>query len=218
MNKLHLFLVASLALILSTSCTIEQTIDYRADMSGNNKVIIKYGGVLEQMSGLVGDSTGFDEEMDMSEFMGSLKETFTGISGISNTEVINKVEEKTMSFSFDFKDSKALNLAMVEYLEDEASPGKKRKAPKNYKTKKKALILSFDQEDLGSLSEGLGDPSMAAMLGLFDYSLTVVLPRSIKSVSNPLYVVSEDRKSLSVELSFEDLSSGSEDLSVKIKW
>ena len=159
MNKLRLFLVASLALILSTYCTIEQTIDYRADMSGNNKVIIKYGGVLEKMSGLVGDSTGFDEEMDMSEFMGSLKETFTGISGISNTEVINKVEEKTMSFSFDFKDSKALNLAMVEYLKDEASPGNKRKAPKNYKTTKKALILSFDQEDLGSLSEGLGDLS-----------------------------------------------------------
>lgn len=218
MNKLQLFLVALLALILSTSCTIEQTIDYRADMSGNNKIIIKYGGALEQMSGLLGDSTGFNEEMDMSEFMGSLKETFTGISGINNTEVINKVEEKIMGFSFDFKDNKALNLAMAEYLEDEASPGKKKKAPKNYKTKKKALILSFEQDDLGSLSEGLGDPSMVAMLGLFDYSLTVTLPKTIKSVSNPLYVVSEDRKSLRVKLSFKDLSSGSEDLSVKIKW
>ena len=218
MSKLHLFLVALLALILSTSCTIEQTIDYRADMSGNNKVIIKYGGVLEQMSDLVGDSTGFDKEMDMSEFMGSLKGTFTGISGIGNLEVINKVEEKIMGFSLDFKDNKALNLAMAEYLKDEASPGKKKKTPKNYKTKKKALILNFDQGNLGSLSEGLGDPTMAAMLGLFDYSLTITLPRSIKSVSNPLYVVSEDRKSLSVELSFEDLSGGNEDLSVKIKW
>ena len=218
MNKLHLFFVSFLALLLSTSCTIEQTIDYRTDMSGSNTVIISYGDVIEQMGDWMGDSAGFDEEMDMSEFMGTLKETFTGISGVSNTKVINEVEKKIMGFSFDFKDNRALNLAMAEYLEDEASPSNKKKAPKNYKTKKKALRLSFDQQDLGSLSEGLGDPSMAAMLGMFEYSLIVNLPKPIKSVSNPLYAVSEDRKSLSAVVSFEDLSNGSEDLSVKIKW
>lgn len=218
MNKLHLFFVSFLALLLSTSCTIEQTIDYRTDMSGSNTVIISYGDVIEQMGDLMVDSVGFDEEMDMSEFMGTLKETFTGISGVSNTKVINEVEKKIMGFSFDFKDNRALNLAMAEYLEDEASPSKKKKAPKNYKTKKKALLLSFDLQDLGSLSEGLGDPSMAAMLGMFEYSLIVNLPKPIKSVSNPLYAVSEDRKSLSAVVSFKDLSNGSEDLSVKIKW
>jgi hypothetical protein len=91
---LHLFFVSFLALLLSTSCTIEQTIDYRTDMSGSNTVIISYGDVIEQMGDLMGDSAGFDEEMDMSEFMGTLKETFTGISGVSNTKVINEVEKK----------------------------------------------------------------------------------------------------------------------------
>ena len=64
----------------------------------------------------------------------------------------------------------------------------------------------------------MGDPLMLSMLGMFDYELTVKLPVSIKSINNPLYTLSEDRKSLRAAVSLEELSSGSEDLSVKIKW
>ena len=71
---------------------------------------------------------------------------------------------------------------------------------------------------MGSFTEGLGDPSMAAMLNMFDYQLTINLPKPVKSVNNPLYTLTEDRKSLSATVSFEDMSSGKEDLSVKIKW
>jgi len=79
-------------------------------MSGSNTVIISYGDVIEQMGDWMVDSVGFDEEMDMSEFMGTLKETFAGISGVSNTKVINEVEKKIMGFSFDFKDKNSRSL------------------------------------------------------------------------------------------------------------
>lgn len=217
MNNLRILLMASVAIIIATSCTVEHTIDYNKDMSGTNSIIIDYGEIMEQMGDMMGDSSGLGDELDMTDGLGDLEDSFRDIDGVSNIGMINESEDKRMGFTFDFKDTKALNSAMSNYVEGESS-GKKKKGPKSYKAKKKALIINFADQDLGSMTEGLGDPSMAAMLGMFDYDLTINLPVPVKSVNNRLYNLSEDRKSLNAVVNLEDMTNGSEDLSAKIKW
>lgn len=217
MNNLRLLILAFVAVFIASSCTIEHTIDHNKDMSGTNTVIIDYGEVMEQMGGLMGDTEGAEKDLDVADGLGDMEESFAGVDGVDNIQMIDKPAEKRMGFAFDFKDTKAFNKAMSNYMGDENS-SKKKKAPKNYVQKKKALILNFAAQDLSSLTESMGDPLMLSMLGMFDYELTVKLPVSIKSINNPLYTLSEDRKSLRAAVSLEELSSGSEDLSVKIKW
>lgn len=215
MNNLRVIVLASIALFLSFSCTVEHTINYNEDMSGTNTIIVDYGDMFEQMGGLMGDSMNLGNDLSVKESLSGLEEDFADISGIENLKMINEEDNRRLGFSFYFNDTKALNLAMASYLSDEEE---NKKAPKNYKAKRKALILKFAQGDMGSFTEGLGDPSMAAMLNMFDYQLTINLPKPVKSVNNPLYTLTEDRKSLSATISFEDMSLGNEDLSVKIKW
>jgi len=215
MNKLRVIVLASIALFLSFSCTVEHTINYNEDMSGTNTIIVDYGDMFEQMGGLMGDSMNMGNDLSVKESLSGLEEDFADISGIENLKMINEEDNKRLGFSFYFNDTKALNQAMASYLSDEEE---NKKVPKNYKAKRKALILKFAQGDMGSFTEGLGDPSMAAMLNMFDYQLTINLPKPVKSVNNPLYTLTEDRKSLSATISFEDMSLGNEDLSVKIKW
>ena len=215
MNKLRVIVLASIALFLSFSCTVEHTIDYNEDMSGINTIMVDYSQMFEQMGGLMGDSMNLGNDLSVKESLSGLEDDFADISGIENLKMINEEDNKRLGFSFHFNDTKALNQAMASYLSDEEE---NQKAPKNYKAKRKALILKFAQGDMGSFTEGLGDPSMAAMLNMFDYQLTINLPKPVKSVNNPLYTLTEDRKSLSAIISFEDMSSGKEDLSVKIKW
>ena len=215
MNKLRVIVLAAIALFLSFSCTVEHTINYNEDMSGTNTIIVDYGDMFEQMGGLMGDSMNLGNDLSVKESLSGLEEDFADISGIENLKMINEDDNKRLGFSFHFNDTKALNQAMASYLSNEEE---NKKAPKNYKAKRKALILKFAQGDMGSFTEGLGDPSMAAMLNMFDYQLTINLPKPVKSVNNPLYTLTEDRKSLSATISFEDMSSGREDLSVKIKW
>ena len=215
MNKLRVTVLASIALFLSFSCTVEHTIDYNEDMSGTNTIMVDYSQMFEQMGGLMGDSMNLGNDLSVKESLSGLEDDFADISGIENLKMINEEDNKRLGFSFHFNDTKALNQAMASYLSDEEE---NKKAPKNYKAKRKALILKFAQGDMGSFTEGLGDPSMAAMLNMFDYQLTINLPKPVKSVNNPLYTLTEDRKSLIAIISFEDMSSGKEDLSVKIKW
>lgn len=218
MKNIKILLWAVVAVFVATSCTVEHTIDYDKNMSGTNTLIIDYGEVMEQMGGLMGDSAGLDKDLDMTEGLGNLEESLGQIDGVENMLLIEDTENKRMGFAFDFQDTKALNTAMSNYLSgDEAAPSKKSKIPTTYKQKKKALILDMSNQDMGGLTESI-DPSMASMLSMFDYELSINLPVAIKSVNNPIYTISEDRKSLKAIINFEDLSSGNEDLSAKIKW
>lgn len=215
MNKLHVIVLATIALFLGFSCTVEHTINYNEDMSGTNTILVDYSQMFEQMGGLMGDSMNLGNDLSVKESLSGLEDDFADISGIESLKMINEEDNKRLGFSFHFNDTKALNQAMASYLSDEEE---NKKAPKNYKAKRKALILKFAQGDMGGFTEGLADPSMAAMLNMFDYQLTINLPKPVKSVNNPLYTLTEDRKSLSATISFEDMSSGKEDLTVKIKW
>ena len=216
MKTIKLLFLNVLTLFIVTSCTIKQTINYNEDMSGNNEIIIDYGDFLEQMSGLMGDSSSLDKDMDLKEGLGDLEDTFQDIEGISNLNTIQKAKEGLVGFSFDFKDTKSLNEAMSGYLSEET--GKQKKASKSYVQKKKKLILNFDEQDLGSMEESLGDESMMMMMASFDYEFTVNFPFPIKSVDNKMYTLSSDRKSISTSVNLGDYLDGKESLSTKVKW
>jgi len=217
MKKINIILMAIVAMIIATSCTIDQTIDYNADMSGTNNIIIDMSGAMEMMGGMMGEDSEAMKGMDMKEGLGELEESFGELEGVSNLKMIDDMKSYRMGFSYDFEDTKALNNAMKDYLDD-GETAKKKKGKDAYKQKGKKLLLNFDDMDTEGLGESLGDPSMMGMLGMMDYNITINLPEPVKSIDNKVYMLSEDRKTVSANVSFEDMFGGEESLSTKIKW
>lgn len=217
MKKINILLLAVVAMIAATSCTIDQTINYNDDMSGTNSIIIDMSGAMDMMGGMLGDDSEAMQGMDLKEGLGDLEESFADIEGVSNLQIIDNMKSYKMGFSYDFRDTKALNDAMQDYLAENGS-AKKKKSKETYKLKGKKLLLNFENLDTEGLGESLGDPSMMGMLGMMDYNITINLPEQVKSVDNNLYMLSEDRKSLSANVSFEEMIGGKESLSAKIKW
>lgn len=216
MKTFKLVLLNLIALFIVSSCTIKQTISYNEDMSGNNELTIDYGDFIEQMGSLMGDSSNLAQDMDMKEGLGDLEESFKDKEGVSNLITIQNTKESIVGFSFDFEDTKSLDEAMAGYLDEEGDT--KKKAPKTYVQKKKKLLLNFDNQDIASLKESMGDESMMMMMSSFDYEVTISFPFAIKSVDNTIYSLSADRKTLSATVNLEDYLNGTENLSTKIKW
>lgn len=217
MKKINILLLAVVAMIAATSCTIDQTISYNDDMSGTNSIVIDMSGAMDMMGGMLGEDSEAMKGMDLKEGLGDLEESFGKIEGVSNLQIIDDMKSYKMGFSYDFRDTKALNDAMQDYL-DENGSGEKKKSKETYKLKGKKLLLNFDDLDTEGLGESLGDPSMMGMLGMMDYNITIKLPEQVKSVDNNLYMLSEDRKTLSANVSFKEMFGGEESLSAKIKW
>lgn len=216
MKTIKLFLLSLIALFILNSCTIKHTVSFNEDMSGNNEMIIDYGELMEQMSGLMNDSSKQTKNMDLDKGLDGLTTSFKDIEGLTNINTIQEAKKGLLGFSFDFKDTKTLSEAMSKYLEDDIV-SKKKNASTAYIQKKKTLILNFDEQDLGGMKESLGDESMI-MMGSFEYEFTVNFPFAIKSIDNKLYTVSVDRKSMSANVNLEDYLSGKESLSAKVKW
>ena len=217
MKTFNMITLAIFAMFIATSCTIDQTISYNDDMSGSNKIVIDMSGAMEMMGGMMGDDSEAMKGMDMKEGLGELEESFKDLEGVSNLKLIDDLKSYRMGFSYDFEDTEALNAAMKDYMDDDDAP-KKKKSKDTYKQKGKKLFLNFDAEDMSGLGESLGDPSMLNMMGMMDYKITINLPQPVKKIDNSIYMLSEDRKTVSANVSLEEMFSGEEGLSTKIKW
>lgn len=217
MKTINVILLAVVAMIIATSCTIDQTISYNEDMSGTNSIIIDMGEAMEMMGGMMGEDSEAMKGMDLKESLGEMEESFADLEGVSNLQFVDDMKSYKLGFSYDFEDTKALNAAMQDYMENDELP-KKKKSKETYKQKGKKLLLNFDDFDADGLGESLGDPSMMGMLGMMDYKLTINLPQPVKSIDNNVYMLSEDKKTLNANVSLEDMFGGEESLSAKIKW
>jgi hypothetical protein len=215
--KTKVVLLALIALLIASSCTIEQKIKYNEDMSGNNEIIVNYGGFLEQMGGLTGGEEDFTEDLALTESMNEITDAFQDIKGISNVKPMTNSNKGIVGFSFDFKDTKALDGAMNNYWSGEEESPKKSKTSTMYELKKKTLSLNFDNKDF---EEILGEESedISAMMNMFDYSISIELPFPVKSISNKNYTLSNDGKTIQTTVNLQDYVEGTQDLSVKVKW
>lgn len=214
--KIKLLFFALLALIIASSCTIKQSIEYNEDLSGKHSLLFDMSEFMEEMKGLYPEGeTEMNKDSDIQESLNELSTIFKSQEGVSNIQNINRSDEGIFGFSFDFENTEALNSGMATYLENDQA---KEKGKNNYYQKKKTLVLNFDKTSLGSLGSELQSEEMQMMLSSIDYKIELSFPFPIKKVDNPLYTLSADRKNLEASIALVALLDGSENLSAKIKW
>ncbi|MCB9256344.1 MAG: hypothetical protein H6579_04370 [Chitinophagales bacterium] len=214
--KIKLLFLALLALIIASSCTIKQSIEYNEDLSGRHSLLFDMSEFMEEMKGLYPEGeTEMNKDSDIQESLNELSTIFKSQEGVSNIQNINRSDEGIFGFSFDFENTEALNSGMATYLENDQA---KEKGKNNYYQKKKTLVLNFDKTSLGSLGSELQSEEMQMMLSSIDYKIELSFPFPIKKVDNPLYTLSADRKNLEASIALVALLDGSENLSAKIKW
>lgn len=228
MKNLQILFLAIVATFIATSCTIEHTVDFNEDMSGNNSFSMDMSEMLTMVKALQTDSTkdataSLFGDYNMEEEMADFQNEFEESEGLSNLKTVDDIENGIFGFSFDFDNVKAITKGMSKTGDSKNKENKntddlfvvgKNSLKVNYSTSElKGLLGDGDKEETEKTEEDL-----MAGFSMGDYALTLNFPFPIKKIDNDLYLVSEDRKSVSFVIPLEDITDNTLNLNALIEW
>lgn len=220
MKNIQIFLMAIIAMIITTACTIEHTVDFNANMSGSNEISINMSEMISTLSMLMPDSSKKTTEqllgdIDLEKEMADLEKEFTKTEGLSNFKAINNTKENTFGFKFDFEDVKYVSQGI-----DAANKEKKKqsKASGLFILDNDKLTVDFTSSDIADAMKGEEGETGLMGFDMGNYVFTMNFPFTIKSVNNDAYLISEDRKSVSINIPIEQVSANTKSMNVEIAW
>lgn len=218
MKKFQLIAGLLLTMMVFTSCfDLIEEVHYKKDGSGTYKFTMDMSGLKGLMAmAMASDSTG-DFKMDtLSAISKELSNKVQDLDGISNIKEISDVENFVFGVEFDFKDVKALNLAMKEgFSENELGDSS---ADKSFFSASKKSFQRIDARGFGGMLDEMisgsmgeeGEMEMAQMF-LKDVSYTMIyhFDRKVKKISNKEATVSDDKKTVTLKyFLFDDTRGG----------
>jgi len=217
MKKLLLFSFSASLLLLTSCITIFEKYKINADGSGTLEYIIDMSEMYEMMAAF-SDST---EEMDMSGFDESMRETLPGLknlSGISNIELTGNPTKFIAGVKFDFNNSDALNKAMaILFMNEEKSEDKTKYVEikgKNF-TRFGLTSKEFNKEALLG-SEELDQETMKTLLESMKYKISVEFEKPVKKVTS-MAVLTQEKNSVLLETNLSEIFNNSDYLKTIIK-
>ncbi len=185
MRKLLLLTFSALLLLMTSCITIYEKYKINSDGSGTLEYLIDMSEMYEMMAAF-SDST---EEMDMSGFDESMRESLPGlsdISGISNIELTGNPEKFIAGVKFDFKNADALNKAMaILFMIEDNTSGDAQYVEikgKNF-TRFGLTSQEFNKEALLGTEE-LDEETMKTMLESMKYKVSVEFEKPVKKVKS----------------------------------
>ncbi|WP_375560969.1 hypothetical protein ACE193_00015 [Bernardetia sp. OM2101] len=227
-----LFLVATLAILLTSCFDLKEEITINKDGSGSFIQTIDMGSnPMIQMALNMQSDSAKNANKDMNKMDSTMEETkvkLSKIKGISNIKTASSTEELKYTIMYDFADIDALNRAIntAEKNKEGEEKGELKVMKKLYSFKKGQLTKAnlFSMGDSGmDMSELMGDKKengteqteeekaqMKQMLQMFfgnaNYTYIVHVPNKVKSYSNKKNTtVSEDGKTLTMTIPFMEL-------------
>ena len=217
MKKLLLFSFSASLLLLTSCITIFEKYKINADGSGTLEYIIDMSEMYEMMAAF-SDST---EEMDMSGFDESMRETLPGLknlSGISNIELTGNPTKFIAGVKFDFNNFDALNKAMaILFMNEEKSEDKTKYVEikgKNF-TRFGLTSKEFNKEALLG-SEELDEETMKTLLESMKYKISVEFEKPVKKVTS-MAVLTQEKNSVLIETNLSEIFNNSDYLKTIIK-
>lgn len=221
MKTIQILLLAVVAMIIATSCTVEHTVNFNENMSGSNEMSIDMTGMINTLSMLMPDSAQKSTsellgDMDLEKEMAELKKELENNEGLSNFEALNNVDKNTFGFKFDFEDVKYIGEGM-----DAANKEKKDKSNKSsglFVLGKNKLTVDFGSSDISEAMKGEEDEAGLMGFDMGNYVFTINFPFEIKNVDNKSYLISEDRKSVSLDIPIEEITKNAKSMNVEIAW
>lgn len=216
---------------IAASCTLKQDIQFNEDFSGNIIYTIDYTDFIAQMGdmGMGSDGSGNSEGMSSKEIK-QIEKELNKIDGISNFSFYDNTDEGEVSFKYDFADVAVLDAAM-------GNSNKMESEERTIISKKGNTVTfdfwgdalsDFDLEDEAEVEEtaetaeektevesGFDDMAKMMMESL-NYQTVMHFPNKISGVSNSLYKISEDRKSLTLDVQLGEIIASKESLVVEV--
>jgi len=239
-------LLATVAVIVFSACSITNQVHFNKDYSGNYAMIVDLGDMMEMAKSFdpsMEDSLSIDGdplgELISEEDRARFDSMFASMEGISNANyVVDK--DYVMTMSFDFEDIDALNGLFEKWMSDAADAANSQPefgdmgglggfgsmaAPsftKDGKTIIHTAEMPLDPGQMGE-AEGMDDMDISSMMdgfaGMMDYQVVMTFDRKIKSVGGEGYdILSQEKKSLKTRIDMKHLmESGSYKIAVQLK-
>jgi hypothetical protein len=208
----------SLVFILAvsfTSCTITQEFQFNKDFSGNTKLSIDMGSLVDMMAGMDSSGTQSKNMKDSLDFV--FKESKFKLDSIGIKNIKYGWEEGTniLFMSYDFDNIETLNKSISASNQGNAAFGKTiNSEPHTYFTLKgKELTYKGPKSnnDEGS------SPDMESMKDYYKYNIIFIFDRKIKKSDNPNFVISPDGKRAELKGSMFEIIKPSYNSDVKFK-
>ncbi len=226
MKNIQILLLAIIATFIATSCTVEHTVDFNEDMSGNNSVSMDMSEMMAMVKAMQPDSeedgtAAMFGDYNMEEEMADLQKEFKKAEGLSNLQLVDKVDKGIFGMSFDFENVKAITQGMNKADSEKKSADDK--AADLFVLGKNNLKVNFSTSSFkdafgGSEKEETEGEDLMAGFSMGDYALTLNFPFPIKAVDNELYLISEDKKSVSFVVPIETITDETKNLNAQIEW
>lgn len=227
MRNIQILLLAIIAAFISTACTVEHTVNFNKDMSGTNSISVDMGEMMSMLKAFQPEvendsSNSLFGDYNMENELAEIEKDFDKTEGLSNFKSVDKVKEGFFGFSFDFAD--------VKYISEGMKDAKKREKYKAdnideglFVLGKNSLKLNFSSSDFKDAfnnddKEKSKEDNILAGFSLGDYALKLNFPFPIKKVDNDLYLISEDRKSLSLMIAIEEITENTQSMDAEIFW
>jgi len=210
----------SLVFILAisfTSCTITQEFQFNKDFSGNTRLSIDMGSLMEMMSGM--DSSGIQTKnmKDSLDFVFNESKFKLDSMGIKNIKYGWEDGSNILFMSYDFDNIETLNKSINASNKGNAAFGKAiNSEPHTYFTLKgKNLTYKGPKSN----NETGNSPDMESMKDYYKYNIVFTFERKIKKSDNPNFVISPDGKKAELRGSmFEIIKPGyNSDITFKLK-
>jgi len=208
---MRIFLLFVAALFVFSSCSVNQTMNLNADQSGTMSFSIDYS-TMAAMSKT--DTSAYDPFAGIN--VDSVVRSINKIEGISRTELSKDPDH--VYFYFQFKNFTALNKALnqTDLASSFVNVDPKKATPHTYFSGSGNTLtytpLTFDKATLEKSEESL------VMAILLTINTTINLPGKVSKLSNSVYTISSDRKSISHSVSLDKMLKGEVNTDFTVKF
>lgn len=186
-KTLTFFLVISF-----TSCTITQEFQFKKDFSGNTRLSIDMGSLMEMMAGM--DSTGTQTQSMKDSLDFVFKESIGKLDsiGIKNIKYGWEEGSQVLYISYDFDDIDMLNKSLNASNQGNAAFGQAVGSEPHVYFARKGKTLTY--KGIKSTNDAANSADMESMKDYYKYNLLFGFERKVVNVDNLNVVVSPDKK------------------------
>lgn len=192
----------ALALVIGSSCTVRQNFSFDEDFAGEYEMQLD----MSKMLAMTGEtSTSVLDSINQD----SIIEVMNAMDGISETYM--REVEGVVRMGYQFEDLSSLNEAnsdegMAAMLGSEVKEGSDQGPI--FTWKKKVLTYAPPAYEKPEDSDEETDGAMQSMEGMMKYEIVMRFAKPVKKVSNPDYTISEDKKTITCNMSITDVYEG----------
>jgi len=183
--------IVIILLISISSCTITQEFNFNKNFSGNTRLAIDMGSLMEMMSGMDSSGVKTQDMKDSLDFVFQESKVKLDSLGIKNIKYGWEEGTNILFMSYDFDNIETLNKSLNASSQGSAFGKTLSSEPHTYFTLKGKELSYKGPKSSNDVSN---NADMESMKDYYKYVLIFNFTRTIKKTDNPKFILSPDNK------------------------